>query len=585
MRRNLLMLVLMLFGLFFLSGCGADGSYERHNAALLTMEQTDLDSPICGIRTGVLRSGAAICWGDNQFECTDEGVYYLSHNIPIPSNNDQDSFGTSSFLFFCPHDSDTMIKLCGRPDCPHTGEDCNAFWGNTAGGVCYYDGHLYIATRTRPAGTVLNLYRVNMDGSNRVKVIEFDMTGNGYSGYQSVLVIDGVFLFTMVYLDDLTGQEMFDCYYFKLDGSMREPELAQNKISKVNQEFVTSMFGIKDGEEVYHIFRADLRNDRSELIYDASGSGYGVGYWGQEAGYVLIDNSLVKVNYSNGSEEVLFDTGLEKELTPRFLPDCIILMETTNPTDGISSISNWYFYSWDGELLGILPIDFPHIAFAEAMLGGESKDRIMICTSSTPLPEYYIEKSDFRTGKINLHRYQYPDLSAAELAYVWRDNKEFAEINSVDSSETIEAQTSDSQLQDDPQHPSKQNDLWFQTDSGYLYGSDGALYPCNYTVGCIEDGSAWAFWDMECRTSNDSLFSSHYIVLSVRISIPGTDDCIQKSVTVGSKTSCGDGLTNAVINPEVEYNGETVTGTIISVTGEFYVSRQQIAVITISADE
>lgn len=61
----------------------------------------------------------------------------------------------------------------------------------------------------------------------------------------------------------------------------------------------------------------------------------------------------------------------------------------------------------------------------DALIGGETKDRILLYTTgdgSNTLPEYYIEKSDFGTGTIRLHRFQFPDLDSdtiKELFTCW----------------------------------------------------------------------------------------------------------------------------------------------------------------------
>ena len=67
----------------------------------------------------------------------------------------------NSFLLYGDHGSDTLVKLCGRPDCDHTGQDCNAYFPQSGSSVCYYDGYLYVTT----IGGGAKLYRMNPDGS------------------------------------------------------------------------------------------------------------------------------------------------------------------------------------------------------------------------------------------------------------------------------------------------------------------------------------------------------------------------------------------------------------------------------------
>ena len=69
-----------------------------------------------------------------------------------------------------------------------------------------------------------------------------------------------------------------------------------------------------------------------------------------------------------------------------------------------------YFYNWEGEKLGEVAIGVNN-EVSNSLFGGETKDRIMLRGSVYySLPEYYIEKSDFGTGHIELHKFKYPDL-------------------------------------------------------------------------------------------------------------------------------------------------------------------------------
>lgn len=421
-QRQLICLLLAMMFLVGLAGCArADGSYERHMEAVMQMEQTDGNSPIGGIRTGVLRAGAQLAWGA-AFECTDDGFYFCDQNLPCQYDEGDD--GTlddtrlGAFVLFCQHGSDTIIKLCGRPDCTHQGVGCNAFFEHGIGGIFYYDEHLYVAEDLPNRNNTLALYRIDLNGGNRIKVADFSFVKNGYSGYQGCYGAFGVFMFDATYIDSDTGNEYVHRYYIKLDGSMREFERSEYPDARVNQELMcASPYMNENGELINRVTKVDIRNDTEDEVFECPWAG--PAYWGAEAGYELIDNALVKVNYADGSQEILFDTGLEGNFTPRFMPDCIILIETTDFSQEEPSNPSYYFYSWEGDYLGELVIDFPHEAMVEAMIGGETKDRILLSTAITAIPEYYIEKSDFGSGKIELHRFQYPDFTEKQLETIF----------------------------------------------------------------------------------------------------------------------------------------------------------------------
>ena len=108
--------------------------------------------PISTMRTGTERQG--IRTDGNSFECTQDGSYFMYGG----------ALG-GSWLLYIDRDSDTMIKLCGRPDCSHTDKDCNAFFYD-AHTVCYYDGYLYTFSLRDTFGIAnVDLIRMDLDGT------------------------------------------------------------------------------------------------------------------------------------------------------------------------------------------------------------------------------------------------------------------------------------------------------------------------------------------------------------------------------------------------------------------------------------
>lgn len=407
-----------------LTACGGgDGSYARNQAQIVQMEQTDRNSIISGIRTGIVNQ--FLSTGSNEFECTDDGVYFLAKDIPGEYQYGEEGVrteGSYCFLFFCPHDSDQMIKLCGRSDCPHDTMDCNAAFPEAYGGVSYYDEHLYI-TLFSGGPELLELYRVNPDGSDRVKVMDCGSVSEGYSTFGGVYVTNGYFLFYLVKVNDETGERIMDPYYYKLDGSMRKPKLAKGlKQAGTNisasiggmDVFLTDTSVDPDGNTSGHNYRIAWDPETDTVTYLMDRTGYGYGYWGLEEAYLLVEGAVVRLNYADGGKEVLFDTGLQGNLFPRFYPDCIVIFDETAADAPVM-----YFYDWQGNRLGELSADFPNCSHAAALTGGETRDRILLRTGSCALPEYYIEKSDFGTGTIELHRFRYPDLPRETLDFLF----------------------------------------------------------------------------------------------------------------------------------------------------------------------
>ena len=128
-RKVLLIIVLAVTCLF--TGCRKTinmVSLEDHWADITQMRQTSTEENdenysglLSGIRTGLYRQAGSL--GQNEFECTDDGVYFMNVYLEV---EDEMMEGVAPYLFYADHNSDTVIKLCGRPDCTHNTLECNA---------------------------------------------------------------------------------------------------------------------------------------------------------------------------------------------------------------------------------------------------------------------------------------------------------------------------------------------------------------------------------------------------------------------------------------------------------------------------
>ena len=74
-----------------------------------------------------------------------------------------------------------------------------------------------------------------------------------------------------------------------------------------------------------------------------------------------------------------------------------------------------YLYDWDFQLQGQVEIDYPLGISAEYVLCGETSDRLLLAARWIGMPEYYIEKSDFGTGNIEIHSFNLPELEWPEM--------------------------------------------------------------------------------------------------------------------------------------------------------------------------
>ena len=381
-----------------LAGCSNSG--QSHE---IPLEQSNC--PVSTMRTGTERQGIKSM--GNGFECTQNGSYFM-----------YDGFGGGSWLLYIDHGSDTVIKLCGRPDCNHTDSDCNAYFMD-ATSICYYDGFLYTFNENPLKVTDKDLIRMNLDGTERAvvyNIAEF-AKANEYDSIVDAKIFNGIIFFMLGKLNE-NGITTFDGGYYKLDGSMNEP--------KIDTFFTPFLFA--DGENIVGNVGYDAENELfingiwepekgavAELFKADNMSGYG--YIGTKAHYYVEDGIIIEDSYTEGKKE-LINIGKKGNYQLACFPDCIVAYEYLSNEDHVQGVTlddvTLRFYDWNYNDLGSVKIDYE---FDQAMMGficGETPDRIFLTDDFFCLPRYYINKSDFGTGNIEIHALNVPDFGEEE---------------------------------------------------------------------------------------------------------------------------------------------------------------------------
>ena len=85
--------------------------------------------------------------------CKTEVGYYLHYN---------------GLLYFLDGTTGNVTAVCAKPECDHTGNDCNA-WVNTKM-LSYYQGKLYYVNADAKSDSMWTLYSVEPDGTNHTKI-------------------------------------------------------------------------------------------------------------------------------------------------------------------------------------------------------------------------------------------------------------------------------------------------------------------------------------------------------------------------------------------------------------------------------
>ncbi len=312
-----------------------------------------------------------------------------------------------SWLLYSDHGSDTIIKLCGRPDCNHTDVYCNAYF-DSATSICYYNGFLYTFDLLNK-----DIIRMNLDGTERTaiyNITSFSKAGE-YKGQSNPQIVNGIFIIGLTKVDE-NGVQIVDSYYYNLDGSMDDPKPVE----------FGGCFMEADGESFVGVVDYDIENDIytygiwspdkgvvSEIFksdYEHAG-----GYIGTKAEYYFEDGIIIENSYAEGKKE-LIDTGLKGNYQLACFPDCMVAYECVpDDSDIILKEATLHFYSWDYNDLGSVKINYK---FNEQILGmgficGETPERIILTDDFDCVPRYYVNKSDLGTGNIEIHPFKLPE--------------------------------------------------------------------------------------------------------------------------------------------------------------------------------
>lgn len=393
--KHILCLLLMLL----LCGCGNQADTEQPTAP----NEYIGNSPVPTLRTGIMEQCSTTVM--NRFECTEDGVYVLTDR--------------GDWILFADHDSDSFVKLCARPDCTHNDYDCNASLRNCQS-ICWYDGYLYVTS----GGGTIQLHRIDPDGFNRVKVMDTTSISGGYSGSYGSYLYNGVMIFTLYKLDD-NGKEVSKTFYYKLDGSMEEPQPLEGYLEYRSDGVNILLSGDSRTNELPNmgIYRWNPETKESSYLTDIQGTLKG--YFAQDAYYYILDGIICKEDYDTGTVTQLLDTGLEGCHRLHAFTDLLVITDDISWEEtlegGFMTSQTLRFYNWDFEYLDEISIDYPVPAsyLYPDIISGETESRIYLTAHYYGLPEYYIEKSEIGTDAFAIHPVELPsDLQESiEAAY------------------------------------------------------------------------------------------------------------------------------------------------------------------------
>lgn len=215
----------------------------------------------------------------NIFLEEEEGVYFFPY------------FGY--FLYYWNFEQDICVPVCGKANCLHEDETCNAYV-NMASGTTLQCVEDYLYVWAKPSGTDSVLYRMKPDGTDREKVcaLQTEDRANGTVVYSDII---GQECYVIVeYNQDRNGSDVNGLY--RVDLNTGKAEL----ISMNNDDtdwIEHRMYDLTvEGKYVYYriteyrpeearsrIFRYDMETKEKELIYETD----------RNLSFVIVDGQLV----------------------------------------------------------------------------------------------------------------------------------------------------------------------------------------------------------------------------------------------------------------------------------------------------
>lgn len=144
-------------------------------------------------------------------------------------------FMGNGYLYFVDKETMQSTILCGKPECSHQDQNCNAYLGNISH-ITYYDGKLYYAAGQEQGipgvdEGVWNLYTMNADGTRKTNVMTLRAQNEGFYSMPTQFVIHkGQVLF-------LSDRENILCV--PLGGELKDAKVVKTNDMKLDDEAVS----------------------------------------------------------------------------------------------------------------------------------------------------------------------------------------------------------------------------------------------------------------------------------------------------------------------------------------------------------
>lgn len=366
------------------------------------------ESPVVAERVGVSRAGVHLV----SHAVSPSGIYFIPE--VTTDGGDYVSVSDDSFIIYADHGSDRFVKLCGRVDCTHDDQDCNAYLYKGSD-LSYYQGYLYAVSGEGSYTEGCGLIRMAPDGSEHIVVLDMLSFAqeNGGSFAMCDMINEGYCVFTIYTWKENEEQPdsvmsvPMESYYYKVDGSMEGPKSLEDLGSpyyQCGEVFMARSKEVVDGIERDACWDLDLEMGTRSYLTEYPGN---PAWFGEREAYYFKEGAICRYDYSSEEEERMVDTGLEGNYFAFFFPDCIVVASR----DRSLSDENLYFYNWAFEFVDKVELDYPHSNAPRFHVVAETAYWLILSDEHpSGRPTHYIDKSELGTGDAVPHALELPEL-------------------------------------------------------------------------------------------------------------------------------------------------------------------------------
>ncbi|MCD8146599.1 MAG: DUF5050 domain-containing protein [Clostridiales bacterium] len=299
----------------------------------------------------------------------------VSFTYPCESGEGYYFVGSNGYVYYIDKATESATILCGKPECSHDDEDCNAYAGSA---LTYYDGKLYYFSDIGSSWT--QLYSMNLDGTDHtlVQTLDIDSAGDSYVGYAKPIIHRGMvyFLYSAVLYAVPLGAEASEAK--AIFGETTEAETSGGAVISLGNEQDYTLWA--DGDTVYFmtnvqqtdgtwkdaLFAYDMQTEEVTQVWEVPEKSE-VGEWDTTAvevngwyvsdGYIyfyLSGGGLWRSELSSGTTEKIADVSASHGYA-YFSDNCIVIAESA--AEDYVLWKSLLVYDYSGELRNEIPLD------------------------------------------------------------------------------------------------------------------------------------------------------------------------------------------------------------------------------------